>query len=130
MRRRMLTLTTVVPSRGAGGARQMRDRGASRIPGRGAARVPMFGAPADRKSARCQRPDVDAHGGQRYRDDVAADTARTGKRRDSGSSSATVSHRQNPLRQSVVRHQRRLGHRVWQAVEPLAQSALDTAEGD
>ena len=46
---------------------------------RGPTRVLMFGAPADTKSASRERPNVDGHGGQRYRDNMPANTAHTGQ---------------------------------------------------
>jgi hypothetical protein len=73
MRRRMLTMMTVLPVL-PGGCGTVVHRAFRR----GAARMPMFGAPADTKSASRERPHVDAHGGQRYRDNVAANSAHTG----------------------------------------------------
>jgi hypothetical protein len=71
MRRRMLTVMTVLP----GGCGTVVHRAFRR----GATRVPMFGAPADTKSAGREHPNVDAQDGHRYRDDVAANTAHTGQ---------------------------------------------------
>ena len=70
MRRRMPTMMIVVAGRGGTVVHRALQRGG--------ARMPMFGAPADAQSAGRERTDLDAHGCQRYRQNVDPNTAHAG----------------------------------------------------